>query len=364
MKKMKSAIVLLPAVVLFLVLALDCSPYLSENGGSCPCKDGWKCCSDKCIPEQYICTPVEEQRDDGDGGVKPDGGDSTESGSDQGDLEIPVKCSCRHPEDVLIDSNNRPNCMRQYSTCNALNLCEEGYDCAGECFCADLDVCGIDCSSGCYCPAPLECDHKTNLCRAPLGCLGDSMCSNGQVCREVEPAPNYNIDYNICVFPAGADTGQSCQDFWNCRSGVCYTQICLQFCTRNSDCPQDQHCGLVDHGMMGCVAQTNCNPECALPDEYCYQLSETECRNDFCRTSADCPGDCELSDLDRRPRVGRCVESSVCEDNEIVHGIHDNARCIIYQSCWTDLDCESPYQCLELLSFGVENFGFCGRWVQ
>lgn len=52
-----------------LLLALGCAPYLSEDSGRCPCKDGWKCCNGQCIPEQDICDP------DGDGGFDADGND-------------------------------------------------------------------------------------------------------------------------------------------------------------------------------------------------------------------------------------------------------------------------------------------------
>jgi hypothetical protein len=60
-----------------LLLALGCAPYLSEDGGRCPCKDGWKCCNDHCILEQSICNS---------------GGDG---GTDAGDVGIPgLLASC------------------------------------------------------------------------------------------------------------------------------------------------------------------------------------------------------------------------------------------------------------------------------
>ncbi len=301
-----------------------------------------------------------QTQDAGDGG-----GDFTDGGSDKADLGIPVQCSCRNPEDELVNVGERPMCKRSNYTCNALNPCDEGYFCWGECECQDLDICGIDCSSGCYCPSPLECDPNTNTCRAPLGCLDDSMCPDEEVCREVYEGPDDRVDYHECTTPSGAGTGQPCDYNWQCRSGVCYTQICLQFCTQNSDCPQGQYCELVDHGSMACVVATGCNPACALPDEYCYGLPdpEPECRSDFCRTGADCPGDCELPYLYSNPRIGRCAEISVCSDEEFVLGIYANTRCMIYQACWTDIDCEQPYECITL-SPGVYLIGFCGRWIE
>jgi hypothetical protein len=83
-----------------LLLALGCAPYLSEDGGRCPCKDNWRCCSDKCIPEQYLCTS-----EDGGNGVDGDrdtmevegcASDGDLAGSDRGCCVYDSDCPDEH----------------------------------------------------------------------------------------------------------------------------------------------------------------------------------------------------------------------------------------------------------------------------
>lgn len=289
----------------------------------------------------------------GDEGGGDLGGDK--SGGDPGN---PVACSCKDSRDRV---EGEGFCVRKNYTCNALNLCDDGYECHGStCLCMDLDVCGLDCSSGCLCPNPRVCDERTGICRMPLACLEDEMCPDGQVCREGDHL-EWPLMYYICVPPSGGGVGQQCDHSWNCLSGICHTNVCLQACESNADCPNGQYCTEANHGKLGCVLQTNCDPDCVEPDEFCDFMV---CRDDNCRTHADCPGDCTLQ-IDR-PVIGRCTERALCEDHEFVIDMGMGVYCLIYQACWTDGDCEAPYSCLsgEELMVPSDGAAFCGRMVR
>jgi hypothetical protein len=299
--------------------------------------------------------------DDGQTQDASDGeGDFADGGSDKADLGIPVQCSCRNPDDELVHADDRPTCMRTNYTCNALNPCDEGYVCWNICECQDLDICGIDCSSGCICPGGTVCDEKTDICRIPHACLSDAMCPEGQKCREPRD-PHYSQDYYQCSIPSGGSTGQPCDFNWQCWSGVCdQTRVCLDACESNQDCPAGQLCHEAEHSTLGCALVTECGQSCSGDDEFCVNWNE--CRNDNCRTHADCPGDCNL-DL-RSPVIGRCTDLSLCEDDEIILIVGGGEFCLVYQACWTDLDCESPYRCTTELIGWTDGPNFCGRRVR
>ncbi len=355
----------------FLVLwIIDCASYGNGNNGTCPCPDGQKCCDGKCIPEDAECgedggTMDGSGGDSRDGGVDGgrdgyvDGGAADEE-ADAGDQVVyPSTCTCRNPDDSWSTIYDR-KCVRDDYECNALNPCDEGYYCRGICVCENTSICGLDCTSECICPGKTVCDHNTGVCRPRLPCLDDSMCPDGQFCREPPINPNNLIFIFLCNIPYGDETGEECNDNWDCLSGTCYTGVCLHFCTRNSDCPQGLFCANVDNGEMGCVARTQCDPACTGPDEFCDgHVGNSECRNDFCRTSAECERDCVLPYYPDHPLYGHCTDSSLCEGNEFVGGTLQH-RCLIYKACWTDLDCKEPYSCLLL---GQDNVGFCGREV-
>lgn len=366
---MKGIIGSIIAGLLLLVFVFECAPYLSENGASCPCKDGWKCCQGRCIPAQDTCT------------VTGDGGTSEECSCITGwkccvgtciptEAECPSNgspkaCTCRNPQDTVYGNAIEVVCARQDYECNALNLCEAGYQCDhhGSCVCTEPESCGVDCSSDCTCPQETICDPRSQVCREPWMCLDHSMCSGGEICRMGLDG----FDYFRCQPPTGRLPGDACDGMGGCDSGVCYTGVCLQFCTGNADCPDNLLCAEVDHGELGCVINTECTMPCNGPDEYCADHG-FECRNDFCRTSADCPGVCavELG----RPLAGRCLpeyEPNVpaCTAQEFVSlPFYHDGYCMIYQACWTDADCPSPYTCTSSEVLGaptvVETF-LCAR---
>ena len=99
-------------LVLTSLLPFGCFQEYSQENLPCPCKDGWKCCSYKCIPEQYICTPGDGGSESGDPRAgepledgekrRGDGGcasDGDLAGSDRGccvyDSDCPVEHLCR-----------------------------------------------------------------------------------------------------------------------------------------------------------------------------------------------------------------------------------------------------------------------------
>lgn len=353
MKKASYMFVPAAAAIFMSVILFSCAPYLSEDGESCPCKDGWKCCAGKCIPEDYICTPFEENNNSSDGGTG-DGGD-----------RLPyVPCRCRNSQDAVDDPDGIvPVCVHATETCNALTPCESDYFCNqhNKCECTDPDVCGIDCSSSCTCPGVQVCDHYTNLCRQPWICLDDSMCPEGQACRD----PMSGLDHYICMEQGSKTTGQECGEDYECHSGVCYTQVCLQACRRNAECPSGQFCTEAHRGLLGCMLQTTCQPACSDPDQFCDFI---ECQSDYCVTSADCPNNCGVDF--HRPVERTCFEHPdvvQCNDNEVMSELgHLNGYCIIYQACWTDADCPDPYKCYtveELGGFGIDNPSLCARYA-
>lgn len=367
MKKTNCLIVLIPVAILLLVLVFECAPYLSENGASCPCEDGWKCCTGSCIPAGETCSS--------------DGGTTRECNCIDGwkccmDTCIPDEaycpanggtkaCTCKNPQDTVDADSTEVVCLRKDYNCNALNLCENGYECDhhNRCICIEPATCGIDCSSECNCPSETVCDPNANACRSPWMCLDDSMCSGGEVCRQGSDG----FDFYICQSSTVKAVGETCLRSWECNSGVCYTNVCLQFCTRNADCQNNLLCAEVDHGELGCVINTECIPPCNGPDEYCADHGQ-ECRNDFCRTSADCSGVCAIELY--RPLAGKCLpdyepDVPACEDNEFVSmpGFH-GGHCIIYQACWSDADCQVPYTCVSTDMLGaptIVDTGLCAR---
>ncbi len=347
MKKQLTFLRAISLVTISILLQTNCAPYLSEFGASCPCKDGWKCCSEKCIPEEDECST--------------DGGTNGECSCMEGwkccwDTCIPEEaecmaeanraCACRDSRDMVSADLSEFTCYRTDYQCSALALCDDGYDCDqhNRCLCTDLNLCGIDCTTDCICQGETVCDPSTKTCRQPLMCLDDSMCPDDLLCRQTGGF----INYYTCQPPDGSEVGGECLRGYDCNSSTCYTNICLQFCTANEDCPIDQFCSLVDHGELGCVVDTDCIESCDGLDEYCGR-NGTECLNNYCRVGGDCEGDCGLS-IDR-PLVGECLPPDIlepvfCADNEFVSTPSMAGYCMIYQACWSDADCQEPYRCI------------------
>jgi len=267
-------------------------------------------------------------------------------------------CSCRSELDII---NSDGWCERQDYTCNALNLCEQGYECTArnKCVCSNQAECGIECSVDCSCPAERVCVNSTNRCQRSLPCLDDSMCADGQICRLSE-----GLNYYICMPPSGAEVGQDCNENEDCLSGICQTGVCLQSCFQNSDCPAQQLCNVVDMSTLACVLETGCGQDCGDPGVFC---SDDQCvSNTTCRTHADCPGDCGIDP--QRPLRGLCSSRALCEDiewsssNYIVQYF-----CLVFEACRSDTDCSEPYRCVfsrELDVPLVFDLGYCGRLVR
>jgi len=272
-------------------------------------------------------------------------------------------CPCKNPLDS-IRGHEEKYCVREGYTCNALNPCEENYECGEVCHCANPSICGIDCSSGCACPGEFVCDEGTGTCRKPKACLDSEMCTGNQVCREAEFNPDgMTMDYYRCLSQRGAEVGQWCESdhqSWECKSTICYTNVCLQSCNKNAECPSGQYCALVDHEMLGCVVQSECGSTCSEPEYYC-DFDDQTCRNDLCRTGADCENDCKRDGL-HYSRIGRCtLDGQYCSDNEFLLKTGIGEICLIYQSCWTDLDCAEPYRCFPESWGGGGHGNYCGR---
>jgi len=349
MRRVRHLISICLNLILAFVFITGCVSYLGEENSSCPCSQGWKCCDGVCIAEDKTCV-----KDGGnDDGTIEDGGTSQ-------------PCTCRNSKDIVSASV----CVRNGYTCNALNLCDNGYECSfhDKCVCIDNGICPIDCSTGCDCPEYTVCDPRTATCRPEQMCVDDGMCPDGKVCRENR---EHRPDYYACADPIGGDVGASCDQGYECLSRMCYTGICLKFCTGNRDCPAGQLCSLMDIGTMGCVLQTECGPSCNGDDEYCDEERDHICKNNFCRTDSDCPGNCGIEF--HAPLVGQCMPPDQpepalnCTGDEFVTfmGAHEG-YCIKYQACWDDADCQSPYSCVTSRDLGDsmnENPRLCARKV-
>ena len=366
-KILSMASVILLVAFAFMSLTSGCAPYHSVEGGNCPCEEGWKCCEDNCIPEGDQCSS--------------DGGTSGECSCMEGWKccqetcildEAECKeggnraCACRDPRDAVDADSYEFECYRKDYQCNALALCDEGYECDhhNRCICMNLDLCGIDCSGDCTCPEDSVCDPGTDTCRLPLICLDNSMCPDDFVCRPIMGT----VMHYTCTQPNGKEVGEDCQRSWDCNSSICHTNVCLKFCTGNAGCPRGQYCSEVDHGELGCVFVSECGPTCNGPDEFCGDHGH-ECVSNYCRTGVDCEGDCGIH-IDR-PLLGQCLpidfpEDGFCGDSEFVHtpSSHDG-HCLIFKACWTDADCPNPYRCFldDMLNVPPPaGSGLCGRY--
>jgi len=348
-------------VILPLGFIAGCVSYLSEENSPCPCSQGWKCCDGRCIEDDKTC--------DKDGG---DDGDGDSEDGKSGDQVNSEPCTCRNSEDMIDDPDQVNICVRKDYTCNALNLCENGYECNrfNECQCMDNEICPIDCSTGCDCPAFSVCDTRTTTCRPEQMCADDRMCLDGKVCREDREHPP---NYYICAEPIGGGVGASCDRSYECLSRMCYSGVCLKFCTGNQDCPTGQLCSLMEIGTMGCVLQTECGPSCNADDEYCEENHEHICKDAFCRTDSDCLGNCGIEF--HAPLVGQCITPGQpepalnCTSDEFVSfmgAIGGSGYCIKYQACWDDADCQAPYSCVNSDELGDPMIGepsLCARKV-
>jgi hypothetical protein len=268
-------------------------------------------------------------------------------------------CTCRSELDSV---NSDGWCERKDYTCNALNLCEQDYECSADskCVCTSLSECGIECSAECGCPPEKVCVNSTNRCQRPLPCLDDSMCADGQICRLSE-----GLKYYICMPRSGAEVGQECNENEDCLSRICQTGVCLQSCDQNSDCPAQQHCNVVDMSTLACVLETDCGQNCVDPGAFC---SDDQCVSETnCRTHADCPGDCEIGP--QRPLRGHCSSlSALCEDIEWSSSNYIRQEfCLVFEACRYDADCAEPYRCVFFREIDVPliyDLGFCGRLVR
>ena len=263
------------------------------------------------------------------------------------------QCLCMNQDDVVQDKS----CVRGGYSCDALNPCDVDYHCddSNRCVCEIPDVCGIRCSAQCGCPTETVCDLSTSICREPMSCLDDSMCADGQLCQDVEI-----FEYR-CTTPSGAEIGESCNESWDCLTGICHTGICLQPCESNSSCPVGQFCSAVVDRKAACVVNTAC-PNCTAPNQVCNWANLCV---ESCRTSADCPDNCTV--WLGWPLYGECDDASGgnCGDDEFIvdHGPWISF-CVIYQACWTQADCPPDYQCYtssEMYDSIPANPSFCAR---
>lgn len=262
-------------------------------------------------------------------------------------------CGCLNPLDSLVDGR----CLRLQSACYYPEDCAEGYNCTpeGKCVCRDFEVCGVVCSQDCSCPEHYLCDAELAFCRPSAFCLDDQMCEPTQRCRY-----DYHINSYICRTYTGHQVGDPCQEDDDCRSGICYTNVCLQTCRTNAGCPDGQVCSIVGDQVPACVAVPDCS-DCVLETHFCDRWTCVQ----GCRTSGDCEGDCYVQIV--FPLSGECVESSTttCDADEFIVKVPlmEQKICVIYADCWYDTDCPADYRCyssFELLGYH-DDAAFCGR---
>jgi hypothetical protein len=298
--------------------------------------------------------------DGGDPSGWPDEEDGTSSGSGQSSGVAPEDCVCKVQGDVC-DSTT---CVQPGYTCNALNPCGVGYDCAGEqCVCADELVCGIACADDDDCPSELACDVASGACRWPLSCFSEKNCEPGQVCL-----PDLAKNAAVCMAPGSKAAGQSCDVGQECASGLCATGICLVACKKTSDCPAGLTCSVVNPQVVewagdgtseqGCTADSECG---SCPADMVCILGEC---SRGCDTNADCAGETCVVNMQY---VNECSPYAAgCGPDEAFVAGNDGIadHCIDNTICWTNDACAPPYTCVEVYDLNWEYAASMGGTAQ
>jgi hypothetical protein len=273
-----------------------------------------------------------------------------------------VECNCLNEEDMCSPHL----CGRPGIYCGPGGAaCPEGYRCRehpldpGIHFCVcdgDEEECGIRCERGEDCPA------SNQIC--PPSPDMDICRGRGPLCEfNLHCPPGYYCDSGECE-PAGElPDGAPCTEGSECFSGSCHDDcyffpddctgpgVCASQCLSDDDCPaENEHCrraATQDHN--GCVPAI-----CSVTCPSGYNCLSDECEpSPYCVTSGDCEvGDCvgRQVSADKFPYV--CSEADhpdythFCKPGERLSAASTSIMCVLpWAFCWSDDDCEDPYEC-------------------
>jgi hypothetical protein len=203
----------------------------------------------------------------------------------------PEECHCRKDQDRCRSDKKyggyfrecfRPVTCNFTSPCNTSSgpeyFCEQG---SAVCKCNDLNLCGPTCTSSQECPLEQICDAGTQQCTTKR-CQRDSECPSGTACV-------FNGYNRICSMTGSVPDGGDCNNWNECKSGMCYQRICVNPCVDNGDCGGAGTCQ--QYQQYEYTFCFNWDPKCACGvNQYCDHLKVCQ-SGPSCVDSSDCqPG--------------------------------------------------------------------------
>ena len=248
------------------------------------------------------------------------------------------------------------NCIRDNYLCNALNICETGYECKNqECACKDIATCGISCTSSAGCPTGLDCDVDTKRCREklpPTPCFTNMHCPAGLVCA---------FEEGVCLPKGTKKVGEACLTNDECEDRVCHTKVCLQRCLKNSECPQKQWCVFATGTFartLVCLPQSS-DPKCTDPKEANFYSQKAICHSsdNICNKKSDCTDPKQDCVYPHPKHIGefdypQCYQMSsgsspYCQNDDemIPPAISHQSICTSFKPCWSAANCPANYKC-------------------
>ena len=256
-------------------------------------------------------------------------------------------CDCEHPDDLCIFSQ----CGRTTINCAPDGVeCPDGYLCHesiltgfSRCMCATrTDNCYPRCESNADCPHGACSVTDERVCQdGNNGCQDSMYCPEGFYCEATSESDSAG---SSCERAGDLEIGEPCTDGTECYTGTCHDGFCSDSCLSDDDCEAGTHCtGFPNRENSGCI-ESECNTTCPA-NTIC---DDDICHPSKCKTSGDCEsGDCIANSTHPLNRASKCVENDdpevdrSCKPEEFKH----SGICYLPIPCWTDENCEPPYEC-------------------
>lgn len=242
--------------------------------------------------------------------------------------------------------------------------CEPGFYCAfaDGCtgFCVPRDEegtlpVGADCTSDAECVSSFCTDPGDGRRRCLTPCQGDSgMCLAGEACAANPGACGGCVDAEILAADRGL--GEGCETDEECRSGTCFQEDGLSYCTRacesDEECPDTFHCrdAVCVAGPRGdigdpCVGNGDCREGtfCAMQGEeaWCTRLCvDEECPAGFACVAA---GGTEVCAPERGLLGDACTTDEECVTGLCADRGEDGGVCT--RMCGPDAACAVGFEC-------------------
>jgi hypothetical protein len=150
------------------------------------------------------------------------------------------ECRCRDRRDVCFSDaewgGDFRECLRAVQCNEFSNPCPDQphYSCDQQynysCLCIDDAVCGPTCLLHEDCQLGQVCDPVDSNCK-DMDCVRDSDCPAGSECA-------YNGSRFCSLTGPNAD-GETCDNWWDCQSGMCIQLTCANPCADQNECPAD-----------------------------------------------------------------------------------------------------------------------------